>query len=111
MLIVSSSSLPDADNQGRHGQRCCLAILVDVGNRMACRFRRIAPDAWELHGLRKHDRISIPAGAGSRLTPGARYSSARHDLRLLRASAYRWVLPFRRGHVYLHIRCVQVYIK
>jgi hypothetical protein len=78
---------------------------VDVSNRGSSIEKdrtRCVGVAW----VTKHDRFSIPAGVGSRLTPGARYS-ARHDLR---ASACRPMLPFRRGHVYLHIRCVQGYI-
>jgi hypothetical protein len=48
---------------------------VDVSNRGSSIEKdrtRCVGVAW----VTKHDRFSIPAGVGSRLTPGARYSGA-----------------------------------
>jgi len=73
---------------------------------VACGFRRIIANAWEVHGYGA--RRAQHGSARSRLTPGVRYSSVRHDLR---TSGRRGVAFLVRLGVYLHLRCVQSYIK
>jgi hypothetical protein len=77
---------------------------------VACGFRRITSNAWEVHGLWSTTAIMSQQQSKGRLAsclpPGARYSSVRHDLR---TSGRRASLLVRLS--YLHLRCAQNYIR